>query len=465
MSTLQQSQGIPGVLIEPTEAAASLEFDDIQHFLMSRPPARAARYEFLAFASAKAGRAWLTGLIDKVGTAKAVGSNVADARWVTVGFTGNGLRALGLSEESLATFPEEFRQGMAARADVLGLTGKNDPANWVGELASPNLHAIVILFARDVAERERCRQEHEKYVKECEGVELLSSLDLEGIPPFDYAHEHFGYRDRLSQPVIEGTGAEPTPGSGPPLKAGEFFLGYPDEEGPPAGMPQPESLSRNGSYVAYLRMEEHVGAFRDFLREHGETPEQQEWVAAKLMGRWRSGAPLVVTPDQDDPVLGADYSRNNDFNYGTMDPHGYGCPMGSHIRRMNPRDTAANMNRRKMIRRGGTYGPALPEGAADDGVERGIAAFVGCASLVRQFEFAMNVWANDPNFHELGNERDPIFGTQDGSYDLTIPKRPIKKKIRGIPAFTTIRGGAYFFLPGIKALRYLADLGKVDTTG
>ena len=461
MSIQHQSQGIPGVLIEPTEESTSLDFGDIQHFLMSRPPAKAARYEFLTFRSAAGGRAWLMGLVDKVGTAKAVGSNVADARWVTVGFTWNGLQALGLSDDSLATFPEEFRQGMAARADILGLTGTNHPKHWAGGLASPNVHAIVILFARDVPERERCRREHEKYVKESTGVELLSALDLEAIPPFDYAHEHFGYRDRLSQPVIEGAGLEPTPGSGPPLKPGEFFLGYPDEEGPSAGMPQPETLSRNGSYVAYLRMEEHVGAFRDFLRQHGETPEQQEWVAAKLMGRWRSGAPLVVTPHQDDPALGADYSRNNDFNYKTMDPHGYGCPLGAHIRRMNPRDTAANMNRRKMIRRGGTYGPPLPEGAPEDGIERGIAAFVGCASLVRQFEFAMNVWANDPNFHELGNERDPIFGTQDGTFDMTIPKRPIRKKIKGLPAFTTIRGGAYFFLPGIRGLQYLVNLGKV----
>jgi len=205
-------------------------------------------------------------------------------------------------------------------------------------------------------------------------------------------------------------------------------------------------------------MEEHVGAFRDFLREHGRTPEEQELIAAKLMGRWRSGAPLVLAAKKDDPSLGADSQRNNDFNYASMDPHGYACPLGSHIRRMNPRDTAVNMSRRKMIRRGGTYGPPLPEGAPEDGKERGIAAFVGCASLVRQFEFAMNVWANDPNFHELGNERDPIFGTQDGSFDMTIPKRPIRKKIKGLPAFTTIRGGAYFFLPGIRALRYLASL-------
>ena len=343
MSILPQSQRILGVLVEPTEEPSSLDFDDIQHFLMSRPPARAARYEFLTFSSAAGGRAWLTGLIDKVGTAKAVGANVVDARWVTVGFTSNGLQALGLSEASLASFPEEFRQGMAVRADVLGITGTNHPSHWVGGLANSNLHAIVILFARDVTERERCQREHEKHVKQCEGVELLSALDLEAIPPFDYAHEHFGYRDRLSQPVIAGTGVEPTPGSGPPIKAGEFFLGYTDEDGPPAGMPQPETLSRNGSYVAYLRMEEHVGAFRDFLRQHGETPEQQEWVAAKLMGRWRSGAPLVLAPDKDDPSLGGDYSRNNDFNFKTMDPHGYGCPLGSHIRRMNPRDTAVNI--------------------------------------------------------------------------------------------------------------------------
>ena len=131
-----------------------------------------------------------------------------------------------------------------------------------------------------------------------------------------------------------------------------------------------------------------------------------------------------------------------------MDPHGYAVPLGSHIRRMNPRDTAVNMNRRRIIRRGGTYGPPLPEGAPEDGVERGIAAFVGCASLIRQFEFAQNVWANDPRFHELGNERDPFIGTHDGSYDMTIPKRPIRKKITGLPAFTTREGRRLLLSPG-----------------
>jgi len=213
--------------------------------------------------------------------------------------------------------------------------------------------------------------------------------------------------------------------------------------------------------MAYRRLQEHVGRFRDFLREHGKTHEEQELIAAKLMGRWRSGAPLTLAPEKDDPALGADLQRNNDFNYKEMDPHGYAVPLGSHMRRMNPRDTAANMNRRRMIRRGATYGPHLPEDAPEDGVERGIAAFVICGSLIRQFEFAQNVWANDRNFHELGNERDPIIGAQDGTLEYKIPKRPIRKKITGLPAFTTVRGGAYFFLPGIKALRYLATLDEV----
>ena len=438
-----------------------LEFDDIQHILLTRAPALTGRYEFLSFKNPAGARAWLTAILAKVESAKAMRESVdKDKRWVSVAFTWNGLRALGVDEAALAMFPEEFRQGMVARAEMLGDTGANDPSRWVDKTASPDLHAIVILFARDAAERGRCAIEHGKLLAECQGVEALSTLDLEATPPFDYAHDHFGYRDRLSQPVIEGSGDEPTPGSGAPLKAGEFILGYPDESGPGAALPQPEVLSRNGSFMAYRRFEEHVGRFRDFLRENGKTPEEQELVAAKLMGRWRSGAPLVLAPEKDDPALGADPQRNNNFNYKSEDPQGYAVPLGAHARRMNPRDTAANMNRRRMIRRGATYGPHLPEGTPDDGKERGIAAFVICGSLIRQFEFAQNVWVNDPNFHELGNEHDPIIGMQDGTLEFKIPKRPIRRKITGLPAFTTVRGGAYFFLPGLKALRWLVALGK-----
>ena len=423
-----------------------LEFDDIQHIVLTRVPALTGRYEFLSFRQPAQGRAWLSGILDKVASAQsAMTAMDQESRWISVAFTWNGLRALGVADSSLATFPEEFRQGMAARAQVIGDTGANRPDHWEGGLNSPDLHAIGILFARNEAERERSTREHQAYLARYPGVEVLSSLDLAALPPFTYARDHFGYRDRMTTPEIEGTGIEPTPGSGPPIKAGEFILGYDDENGSPVDLPQPGVLLRNGSYMAYRRLQEHVGRFREFLREHGKTPEEQELVAAKLMGRWRSGAPLVLAPEKDDPALAADPQRNNNFNYSKMDPYGYAIPLGAHIRRMNPRDTAVNMQRRKMIRRGATYGSLLPDGAPEDGADPGIAAFVICASLVRQYEFAQNVWINDPNFHELGNERDPLIGSQDGTFDMTIPKRPIRKKITGLPAFTTVKGGAYFF--------------------
>ena len=344
-------------------------------------------------------------------------------------------------------FPKNSRRAWSARAEVLGDTGRNSPDKWVGGLASPALHAIAILFARNAAERERVTREHQAFLASTPGVEVLSSLDLDGIPPFDHAHEHFGYRDRLSEPQIEGSGIQPTPGSGAPVKAGEFILGQVDESGELVPLPKPEVLSRNGTFMAYRRLQQHVGAFRDFLRQHGgPTAEGQELIAAKLMGRWRSGAPLVLAPEKDDPTLGADYQRNNNFNYAQMDPQGYAVPLGAHIRRMNPRDTTANIQRRRMIRRGATYGPPLPEGAPEDGVDRGIAAFILCASLVRQFEFAQNVWINDPNFHELGNERDPLIGNQDGTFRLHDPQTSDPQK-NNRPASLHDGQGRRLFLP------------------
>jgi Dyp-type peroxidase family len=437
--------------------STGLELDDIQYLVLARAPALTGRYEFLSFKDAASGRKWLAALLDKVPSVEGAKRSLeTDRRWISIAFTWNGLKALGVDDAALAAFPEEFRAGMPARAGALGDTGSHAPENWTDGTADPRLHAIAILFARDEADYAGSIAEHAKLVADCPGVEVISTLDLVATPPFEYAHDHFGYRDRMSQPVVEGTGEVPTPGSGAPLKAGEFIVGYPDEFGVTAQLPDPPSLMKNGTYMAYRRLEEHVGLFLDFLKQHGKTPEEQELLAAKLMGRWRSGAPLTLAPDKDDPALGADPQRNNDFNYAQQDAQGYAVPLGSHIRRMNPRDTAHNMNRRRMIRRGGTYGPALPEGAPEDGVERGIAAFVICGSLVRQFEFAQNVWINDRNFHELENERDPLCGNQDGTLEYKIPKRPIRRKITGLPAFTTLRGGAYFFLPGLAGLRYLA---------
>src|SRR5262245_10584006 len=163
-----------------------LESEDIQHFLLTRVPAITGRYEFLSFRQPAQGRAWLAGILDKVASAQQARESVErEQRWVAVAFTWQGLRALGVDEQPLATFPNEFREGMAARAEVLGDTGRNSPDRWVGGLASPALHAIAILFARTAAERERVTHEHQAFLGRTPGVEVISSLDLDGIPPFD----------------------------------------------------------------------------------------------------------------------------------------------------------------------------------------------------------------------------------------------------------------------------------------
>ena len=170
-----------------------LELEDIQHYLLTRPKgASIARYNFMTFKNAASGRQWINRLLPIIGTVKSVDAGAdTEMRWVTVAFTYNGLRMLGLDESYLATFPDPFKQGMAARATILGDTGENHPDNWEDHITSPDLHAVVILFARDKEECERCIQEHQEYLDESKGVEILSTVHLEGVPPFDYVHEHF----------------------------------------------------------------------------------------------------------------------------------------------------------------------------------------------------------------------------------------------------------------------------------
>jgi Dyp-type peroxidase family len=377
--------------------------------------------------------------------------------WVSVSVTYRGLQALGVPRDSLDSFPLPFREGMAARASKLGDVGESHPDRWEPPLGSGDVHVVLTAIAPDSlrldAALARARSAYEKL----SGVTAIWRQDCHVLPD---EKEPFGFKDGISHPAIEGSGIPASNPSEPPLKAGEFVLGYPDEMSDSPAIPRPDVLGRNGSFVAFRKLHQRVAAFRRYLRENACDAGDEELLAAKMMGRWRSGAPLALCPMHDDAAVGADPARNNAFLFKADDAIGYRTPPGSHIRRMNPRDTAHNIQRRRMIRRGGTYGPHLPDDAPDDGVERGIAAFVGCASLARQFEFTMNVWVNDPEFHELGNERDPFVGTHDGTFDYAIPRRPIKKVIKGLPAFTTVKGGAYFFLPGIEALRFLASGGK-----
>src|SRR4051794_25856247 len=159
---------------------------------------------------------------------------------------------------------------------MLGDTGANHPDNWEGGLNSADLHAIIILFARDEAARLRSTEEHQAYLAQFSGVRRLSYLDVAAVAPFTYAHDHFGYRDQISQLAIEGSGFEPTPGSGAPIKPGEFILGYVDETGLTPDLPRPEILSRNGSYMAYRRLQGDLTKILGVFLSNGKRPPGRE---------------------------------------------------------------------------------------------------------------------------------------------------------------------------------------------
>jgi deferrochelatase/peroxidase EfeB len=162
----------------------------------------------------------------------------------------------------------------------------------------------------------------------------------------------------------------------------------------------------------------------------------------------------------DDPELGADPKRNNDFDF-HEDAIGYRTPAGCHVRRANPRDSsvAGVVRLHRMLRRGTAYGPELPAGVLDDdGQDRGLMfAFVG-AHLGRQFEFVQSEWINGGAFLGIGDVKDPIVGANDGDGLLSIPRRPVPRRLRGLSRFVVTRGGVYAFMPGIRALRWLSEL-------
>jgi Dyp-type peroxidase family len=438
--------------------SVGLEVDDIQSgALHPRPVPYTGRFFLLRIDDPGAGRALLRRLLPAIDGGLPSSHPDQDA-WVTLAFTHQGLRALGVPQESLDSFPPAFRQGRAARAEQIGDVGESDPAHWEPPFGTPGVHLAVSALAPDEARLEKALDRARAALQQTPGVEVIWRQEVHQLPT---GRTTFGFRDGISHPSIEGLGI---PGSNPheaPLKAGEFILGYPDETGNLPPMPQPEVLGRNGTYLAVRKIHTKVAAWRQFLRANSATAEEEGLLAAKMVGRWPSGAPLTVSPERDDEALGADPHRNNDFQYRADDDRGLKCPAGAHIRRVNPRDAdiIGTTRLHRIIRRGTTYGPPLPDGVLeDDGADRGlVGVFIG-AHLERQFEFIKSEWVENGNFIGYSGERDPVAGHHDGTGNLTIPEKPIRRRIQNMPSFVVTRGGEYCFLPGLRALRWLAGL-------
>src|SRR4051794_17064557 len=379
---------------------------------------------------------------------------------LTVAFTYSGLEALGVPQTSLDSFAPEFREGMKARAGLLGDVGESGPEHWEPPFGSADVHVAIAVLAPDAARLEAAAEKARRAHTELPGVEVVWRQDCYQL---DTGRTSFGFKDGIGQPSVEGSGRPSTSPREPPLKAGEIILGYPDETGELPPMPTPEVLGRNGTYVVFRKLHTKVAAYRQYLRDRAASREEEDLLGAKMVGRWQSGAPLAVVPDHDDPQLGADARRNNDFAFGD-DPRGFKCPVGAHARRANPRDAmdqdgSVDVRLHRMIRRGTSYGPALPPGVLeDDGADRGIIFVFAGAHLKRQFEFVKTQWLNDGIFIGAPLERDPLVGPNDESSGFTIPQRPIRRKLQNLPPFVVTRGGEYCFAPGLRAMRWLAEL-------
>jgi Dyp-type peroxidase family len=443
---------------------------------------RAAAFLLLGIEDAAAARRWLGEV--------AVGVTSAEARpaghAVNLAFTSAGLARLGLPGDAVEMFSNEFVTGMTTphRSRILGDLGDNAPERWEwGSPSGPQIDIALLLYAVDDAGLQRLEEAQTRSLTSG-GLVLRHRLGTSDLDDF----EPFGFRDGISQPFVEGLSK-----SGPPertVRAGEFVLGYPNEYGLYTDRPlidETESvlprdpqgsgradLGRNGSYLVVRQLRQDVPGFWHYvdgatrLRDGSSDPHARVRLAAKMVGRWPSGAPLVLAPDADDPTLG----DANDFAYHDLDPRGARCPVGAHIRRSHPRDSldpnpgsgdSWKINRRhRILRRGREYGTslAIEEAlAGGDTSERGLNFMCLNANIQRQFEFINHTWLNNPKFDRLYDDADPItapsapFG---GTF--TIPTGGVRSRVTSVPRFVSVRGGAYFFMPGLAALRYLAAM-------
>ncbi|MEJ7730515.1 MAG: Dyp-type peroxidase [Polyangiaceae bacterium] len=465
-----------------------LERKDIQGIVLfgygSLP---SARFYFLHIEDAAQARRWLRESRKRV---RHAGDDHRD--WHTalnLGFTVAGLRALGVDEDTLCTFPREMQQTMAdeERALVLGDEEESAPTRWeLGGPAGTELHAVALVYGRSAAEVADTAVSLGLEDQARSGASVATCIESQRIGD---GREHFGFRDGLSQPHVLGMPVSTRDAeyqSGPAVAAGEFVLGYPNEyqqlplspsvhRGHPGADALPplahaadsrHDLGKNGSYLVLRKLQQHVSVFWNAMREHGGE-EGAASLGERIVGRKADGPPLEGRPNM----------RPNDFDF-SDDVAGDRCPIGAHIRRANPRAALARelrdpreqareleratktLQRHRLLRRGRPYGAPLddPRGARDDdGVDRGLIFAVINTNIARQFEFVQQTWMNSTKFDGLYDEDDPLVGQRRNAASFTLPGSPSPRRIRGLPRFVTMRGGGYFFLPSMTALDWLGD--------
>jgi Dyp-type peroxidase family len=478
---------------------------------------------------------------------------------VNIAFTSSGIARL-LNEDILNTFSREFIEGMSfrqgaynkrdentmmsgdeenlaaafesaepeERPTMLGDRGRNHPSNWHWGNEQNPVDVLLMVYAKNKKALEELITHI--FCNHQQGVAVVYTAGTYEYNP-DNPREHFGFMDGISQPIIKGLRkSNEAVDKRTLINPGEFILGYQNEYNSFSPSPYVEKnkasddlqphpvdagkndLGRNGTYLVFRQIEQHVEAFWEYLYTHSKETaasktEQAVKLGAKMVGRWPDGRPLVQAPSlgcpMTDPTL-------NDFTYSDTDKHGVMCPLGAHIRRTNPRDhvhagrspkdSLELSKKHRMLRRGRIYGEPLDKdfnidniihhhingkqpanntattpvttatGKENENSVRGIHFICLVSDISRQFEFVQNVWANTSTFAGLCNEVDPIISPRPTSeqpdcHEFTTPQHIVRNRYKNIPEFTTVVGGAYFFMPGISALKYIVKYSMANEAG
>jgi Dyp-type peroxidase family len=451
-----------------------------------------ARFVFLKIVDPDAARNWLSAITTLITTAQYPETHKPGA-CLNFAVSWKGLEKLGVSK-LLKDCPNEFVRGMNTQEArmILGDTGASHPDKWeYGREEGEPLHLLLLLYGKT---NEDLQSLYQKVCGQCQGVcgatesnGLLIVKEQNSVRAQDDYREPFGFRDGISQPPVKGLIGRRQQPAEYPINTGEFVVGYENEinfvaRGPsidnwadpdgylhehPSYPGYRRAFGMNGTYLVFRKLRQDVDGFRKFVDEKSkdiscaDPVRRAELLAAKMMGRWQSGSPLVLAPDSP----GSEPS--NDFLFMSTDPDGVACPLGSHIRRANPRDSLADMpparsilitRRHRIVRRGRKYAEKMDGSTADNPkYEQGIFFIALNADLRRQFEFIQQLWINNPTFNGLDNDSDPIAGSGEGRADLTIQAKPISHHFHSLERFVVTRGGGYFFLPGIRAVRFLAN--------
>ena len=469
-----------------------------------------ASYVLLRVKNAEAAKAW----VRSAPITTAVAQKPPPKTAINIAVTASGLKALGVAESIIAGFSHEFREGMGqeSRARQLGDVGKNAPSNWNWGSYGREPHAVVMFFAEQgQLDSFIQRARNQNWSDAFEEIASLGTSNLDGVEPF-------GFADGISQPQIDWEQQLERPCTQLEytnlVALGEFLLGYRNEYGKitdrplldsdaaTAGLlnaedaPAKKDLARNGSYLVIRQLEQDVRGFWKFLYEQADgNVADANQLGAKMVGRTRAGDPLV--PIQAEPIPGTDPPTvaQNQFTY-ESDPVGALCPFGAHVRRTNPRnndfpeqrlsalrklmimlgfgpkgfydDLTSSVRFHRILRRGREYGPELlPEEALQSAPPnespRGLHFICLNANISRQFEFLQNAWIANSKFSGVTGESDPLLGNRESipgcpvTGNFTIPgDGTLRRRVSGLPQFVTVRGGGYFFLPSLRALRYFA---------